>query len=58
MEGMRKLENRVEHVKTDLTLARDFEKKLVEIDAGIHGEASGLITKERVVTDVKENSVG
>ena len=58
MEVMRKLENRVEHVKTDLTLARDVEKKLAEIDAGIYGEASGLMTKERVVTDVKENSVG
>lgn len=58
VEGTRKLENRDEPVKIGLVLAKDFEKQLTEIDVGIHGEASQLLTEERAVTEVKESIAG
>nr|POF02118.1 hypothetical protein CFP56_71806 [Quercus suber] len=57
MENMRKLENYAEHVKPGLALAKDFEKQLAEIDAGIHGEASGLMKEEGAVTKVMESNM-
>ena len=55
MENTRKLEKCAEHVKPSLALAKDFKKQLAEIDAGIHGEASGLMKEKGVVTKVMES---
>uniref|UniRef100_A0A7N2KWY2 Uncharacterized protein n=1 Tax=Quercus lobata TaxID=97700 RepID=A0A7N2KWY2_QUELO len=54
-KNTRKLENCAKHVKLGLALAKDFEKQLAKIDAGIHGEASGLMKEEGVVTKVMES---
>lgn len=58
VEGTRKLENQDESVKSGLMLANDFEKKLAEIDAGIHGDASRMLSEERAVIGVKESCAG
>nr|POE76610.1 hypothetical protein CFP56_15304 [Quercus suber] len=58
VEITRQLENCVEQVKPGLALAEDFEKKLIEIDAGIHGEVSRLMKEEGTVTEVIESSMG
>ena len=55
MENTRKLEKCAKHVKPSLALAKDFKKQLAEIDAGIHGEASGLMKEEGAVTKVMES---
>ena len=58
MDDMRLMENCAMLVKPISALARDFEKQLVEIDAGIHGEVSQMMIGEGFRNEVKKNSKG
>nr|POE67608.1 hypothetical protein CFP56_61364 [Quercus suber] len=56
-ENTRKVKYNAEQVKPDLALEEDFERKLAEIDAGVHNEADRLMNVVGAEPIVRERSL-